>query len=344
MTLLKSAEADRFLGSPDPRRRLVLFFGPDPGGVSERATTLTKRLVGDDPYAVVRIESDELGADPGRISDEAYGASLFSGRRVVRLRVSGNRPVAPAITPLLERPPEDTWLVVEAGDLRKTAPLRKLFESAGGAVAIGCYPDNDGALRRLVDDEVKAAGLSISATARDALVELLGGDRAASRSELQKLVLYARGKEEITLDDIAELIGDGAAIGVDDVVEATASGDLAALDRSARRLIANGTALSTIILAVERHFLQLHRSAAAIENGGSIGGILQAMRPPPMPSRRATLERQLRIWSRDDLDTALARISQAVQESRRQPSVGSGIVLTALAAIARRAGTLSRRL
>lgn len=342
MTLLKTADADRLLANPDPKRRLVLFFGPDPGGVSERAATLTKRLVGDDPFAIVRIDSDELSADPGRIADEAYGASLFAGRRVIRVRALGNRSIAPALEPLIERPPEDTWVIVEAGDLRKTAPVRKLFETAGNAAAVGCYPDNEGTLRRLVDDEVKAAGLAISPDARDLLVELIGADRTASRAEIQKLTLYARGKGTIDLKDVATLIGDGAAIGVDDLVGAVARGDLDEVDRSIRRLLADGTSASTIILAVERYFLFLHRSAAQVEAGGSVSAVLQTMRPPPMPSRRAALERELRMWPRPELDWALTRINQAVTNSRNMPVVGPSILLMALLSLGRKAAGLAR--
>ncbi|MGD9739685.1 MAG: DNA polymerase III subunit delta [Bauldia sp.] len=342
MTLLKSADADRLVANPDPKRRLVLFFGPDPGGVSERAATLTKRLVGDDPFAIVRIDADELSADPGRIADEAYGASLFAGRRVIRVRALGNRSIAPALEPLIERPPEDTWVIVEAGDLRKTAPLRKQFEGAANAAAIGCYPDSDATLRRLIDDEVKAAGLSISPEAREMLAELIGADRSASRAEIHKLTLYARGKTSIEARDVATLIGDAAAIGVDDAVGAVVRGDLDEVDRSIRRLLADGTSASTIILAAERYFLFLHRTAAQIEAGGSISSVLQSMRPPPLPSRRASLERELRMWSRADLDGALTRINQAVTDSRNMPVVGPSILLMALLSLGRRAAGLAR--
>lgn len=343
MTLLKAAEADRLVADPDTKRRLVLFFGPDPGGVSERATTLTRRLVGDDPFAVVRIEADELAADPGRVADEAYGASLFAGRRVIRVRATGTRSIAPALEPLIERPPDDTWVVVEAGDLRKTAPLRRLFEGARNAVAIGCYPDSDATLRRLIDEEVKAAGLSINPEARELMAELIGADRSTSRAEIRKLALFARGRRSIEIGDVATLIGDGAAIGVEDVVGAIARGDLADMDRGIRRLLSGGTSASTIILAVERHFLFLHRTAAQVEAGGSMSAVLQSMRPPPLPSRRAALERELRMWSRADLDGALSRINQAVTDSRNMPVVGPPILLMALLALGRRAATLAKK-
>src|SRR5688500_19992682 len=101
--LLKAADADRYLKDPT-RSRLVLLYGPDPGGITDRANLIAKRLVGGDALAIVRIEADELASDTGRLADEAYGGSLFAGRRVIRLRAPGSKNIAPFLEPLFERP------------------------------------------------------------------------------------------------------------------------------------------------------------------------------------------------------------------------------------------------
>ncbi len=339
--LLKANDADRYLKDPT-RSRLVLLYGPDPGGTTDRANLIAKQLVGNDALAIVRIESDELGSDPGRLADEAYGASLFAGRRVIRLRVAGSKNIAPSLEPLFERPPEDTWVLVEAGDLRKTAPLRKMFEGSSTAVAIASYPDTDATIGRMIDEEMRSLGVTIEAEARTELVGLLGADRVASRSEIQKLGLYALDAGTITRATVVELIGDGASFGVDDVVEAAALGDPAAVERGARRLAAAGTGASTIATAAERYFLSLHRQAAQIESGQTISGMIAALRPPPFPSRRALIERQLRLWTRPDLDAVLTKIYETVRDGRLQPGVGQGIVIDALLAIARRARRLAQ--
>jgi DNA polymerase-3 subunit delta len=336
MTALRAAEADRVLARPESAPRVILLYGPDPGGVTERAVLVTEKLVGADPFAVVRLDADEMGSEPGRLADEVFGGSLFAGRRVVRLR-AGSRNVAPAVAPILERPPEQTWLVIEAGDLRKTSPLRKLCEDSRNAAAIGCYPDNDAALGRMVEDEVRAAGLTIDADARELLVSLVGADRAASRSEIRKLCLYAADAGVITAADIAAVIGDGAAYAIDGVVDAALLGQPAEVDRGLRRLLAAGTSPSAIATAAERTAMQLHRLRAAVEAGASIATVLQGLRPPPIPSRRQTLEAQLRRWPLAALDAAVTRFGTAVERTRLHPANAAGIVGDALAGVAARA-------
>ena len=119
--------ADAALARRDPKHAVVLIFGPDLGLVRERAGTLVKRVVPDiaDPFAVIRLEGDELSSDPRRLMDETRTVGLFGGERVVWIR-AGTRNIVPALEPVLAEPC-DTLVVVEAGDLKKGAPLRSLY-------------------------------------------------------------------------------------------------------------------------------------------------------------------------------------------------------------------------
>jgi DNA polymerase-3 subunit delta len=105
--------------------------------------------------------------------------------------------------------------VIEAGDLRRNAPLRVACEKSKAAAALPCYIDNERDLVRLVEDEMRAAKLAIAPDARAALVSLIGGDRQASRSEIRKLALYAQGKDRVVLDDVLAVVADASALGLD---------------------------------------------------------------------------------------------------------------------------------
>src|SRR6202011_5976169 len=98
--------------------------------------------------------------------------------------------------------------VIESGDLRAESRLRKACERAKTAVSIGCYPDGERDLAKLMDEELRIANLRIAADARAALMTLLGGDRQASRNELKKLTLFAHGEGEVTLDHVMAVVSD----------------------------------------------------------------------------------------------------------------------------------------
>ena len=68
-------------------------------------------------------------------------------------------------------------IVIEAGELRKNAPLRVGVERGRAAMALPCYPDEQRGLDKLIDEELAAAGTSIDRAGRDSLKARLGGDR-----------------------------------------------------------------------------------------------------------------------------------------------------------------------
>src|SRR6185437_9878438 len=221
MVALKASDVDSFVARPNPAQPIVLVFGQDAGLVRERAEAIIRASVDDprDPFALVPLEGDALASEPSRLAEEAHTVPLFGGRRAVWIK-SGSRPFVPAVEAIVATPPIDCRIVIEAGDLRKTAPLRTLLEKARCAAVIACYADDSQGLARLVDSEMRDAKLAIAADARAALIALLGGDRLASRSEIRKLALYAAGKERVELDDVFAVVADASALALDAVIDA----------------------------------------------------------------------------------------------------------------------------
>src|SRR5262249_6302755 len=231
MVALKSSEIDRFVARPDPARPVVLVFGPDAGLVRERTEALVRASVDDpkDPFQLVRLDGDELAGEPTRLVEEANTIPLFGGRRAVWVK-AGARNFAAAVEALIAAPAPDCRVVIEAGDLKRNAPLRVICERARNAAALRCYLDLEEDLVRLIDEEMRDAGLAISPQARDALVPLLGGDRLASRQEIRKLALYARGKTRVELEDVMSAVADASTLALDGLIDAAFAGRTSELE------------------------------------------------------------------------------------------------------------------
>src|SRR6202000_2034496 len=248
MVALRGKEIDAFLARPDPGRPIILLYGPDAGLVRERAEALLASAVDDpsDPFSRVRLDGDELSAEPSRLIDEALTIPLFGGRRAIRVR-AGSRSFASGIDALAETPLKVGRTVIEAGELRPESPLRKACERAKTAVAIGCYPDGERDLARLMDDELRAANLRIAPDARAALMSLLGGDRQASRNELKKLTLFAHGEGEVTLDHVMAVVADASELKLDPIVDGAFAGKADLVDTEFAKAMVAGTYPGMII-------------------------------------------------------------------------------------------------
>jgi DNA polymerase III subunit delta len=335
MVAIKASEVDRFIVRPDPARPIVLVFGPDMGLVRERSEALIRSAIDDpnDPFQLARVDGDELAGNPTRLVEEANTIPLFGGRRAVWVQ-AGGRNLAPAIEMLIAAAAPDCRVVIEAGDLRRNAPLRVLCERAKNAATLPCYPDAERELARLIDEEMRAAGLSMSAQARAALVPLLGGDRMASRQELRKLALFARGKDRVELDDVMAVTADASTLALDGVVDAAFAGRTGELETQFAKAQTAGTAPGTIIAAAQRQVAQLHKARLAIDDGASVGEAADGMQPFLHFSRKAAVETALRIWTTARLERAMAQLADAALEARKQSAMAHTIAQRSLLSLA----------
>src|SRR3954465_13267628 len=119
MVALRGKEIDAFLARPDAGRPIILLYGPDAGLVRERADALIASAVDDpnDPFSLVKLDGDELSAEPSRLVDEAMTVPLFGGRRAIRVP-AGPRRVARRVVTRRGSPLKDCRVVIEAGELR----------------------------------------------------------------------------------------------------------------------------------------------------------------------------------------------------------------------------------
>jgi len=333
MVAIKAANVDAFVARPDPARPVMLVFGPDAGLVSERVTALVKASVDDvnDPFALARLEGEDLTANPARLVEEAQTIPLFGGRRAVWVK-AGGRNIAPAVEALLDVDIVDCRIVIESGDLRRNAPLRVLCERAKNAVALPCYADSERDRAQLIDSEMRAAGLAIAPDARTLLVPLLGGDRSASRSELNKLVLYAHGQKQVSVDDVMAVVSDASGLALDDIVDAAFAGRPAELETQLAKARTAGANAGSMLFAAQRQVAQLHKWRLAIEEGASFS--LDAVQPPLHFRRKDLVGVALKAWSAARLATAMAELADAVLDSRRKPALADTIAVRALLAIA----------
>jgi DNA polymerase-3 subunit delta len=226
-------------------------------------------------------------------------------------------------------------VVIEAGELRRNAPLRTLCERAKNAVALPCYPDSERDLARLIDNEMRAAGLVLAPDARALLVPLLGGDRAASRNEIRKLALYARGRVEVGVDDVTAVVSDASALALDDLVDTAFAGRPADLEALLAKVRTAGSAVGSIFFAAQRQLAQLHKWRTAIEQGAPFS--LDGLQPPLHFRRKNLVEAALKQWSAARLTVAMAELAEAVLTARRRPALADTIAARALLSIAMKA-------
>jgi DNA polymerase III subunit delta len=335
MTAIKASEVDRFIAKPDPALPIVLVFGPDAGLVRERVDALVRASVDDpnDPFALARIEGEELTGNPSRLVEEAHTVPLFGGRRAVLVK-AGSRNIASAVETVIASPSNECRIIIEAGDLRKSAPLRALCEKAKVAAALPCYVDNARDLERLIEEELRADKMSIASDARAALLSLLGGDRLASRNEIRKLALYCKDQSSIELTDVMAVVADASALALDGVIDAAFAGRTAEVETEFGKARAGGSSPAAIISAAIRQVANLHKMKLSVEGGDSVEFAMKRGAPPVHFTREAQVGVALRAWSPARLLRAMEQLAEASLDMRRNAPLAEAIGQRTLLSIA----------
>lgn len=342
----KAHEVDAWLARPDPKFAIVLIYGPDRGLVAERARLLASKagVPLDDAFSVIRLDAAEIEQDPGRLLDEANTISMFSARRLIWVRDAGaHKGFADAVKTLAGSPAADALVLIDAGDLKKGVALRAAVESSPNAIALPCYADDGKSIDAVIDDALQKARITIGLDARQALKRNLGGDRLASRGEIDKLLIYAHGTSTIELEDVIAATGDASSVSADVVVDAALLGKVAELDLAFSRFVTSGNQLFPLMNAALRQFqaLDVMRSAMDV-SGKSATAIVAGARPPVFFARRGTIEAALARWPRQTIMEALDRLQRTVLRSRERAGLAEPIVRHCFLWIATESARLAR--
>ena len=347
MAQKKGYEVDSWLAKPDPSMAIVLLYGPDRGLVAERAKTFAAKtgLPLDDPFSVVKFDGSEVDRDEGRLLDEARTVPMFSDRRLLWVRnASGQKALADDIKALTTSPARDAIILIEAGDLKKGTGLRAIVEGADNAIALPCYADEARDLDAVIDDELRKAGMSMTLDARQALRRNLGGDRLASRGEIEKLVLYAHGQKEIGIDDVNAMSGDVSGASFDDAVDAMLDGKVGDFDIAFTRHCLSGGHPFLVLSSAMRQLQAIQAMRGQMESGGrNAASVVAGARPPVFFSRRKLVEKTLERWNVDALSRALGRLQTAVLQTRKRPDLSEALARQALLGIAIESARLGQR-
>jgi DNA polymerase-3 subunit delta len=337
MVAFKTADVERFIARPDPGLPIILVYGPDAGLVSERIAALVRASVDNpaDPFSFALLGGEALAETPERLVEEAHTVPLFGGRRAVHVK-AGGRNIQTAVERIVAAPPAiDCRVIIETGDLKKNAPLRTLCEKSPVVAALPCYPDTARDLARLIDDEMRRAGLTITPDARTLLASLIGGDRRASRSEIEKLILYALGEKRIDVADVMAVVSDATNPVMDSLIDAAFAGFANDVEINFTKVRSSGTAATAIASALVRQAAALHTLRLAADSGIPIDDLLT--RQGVHFSRTKAVGGALQAWTSRRLERLIGQLGDISLEVRRNSKLAYPRMERALLMIARAA-------
>ncbi|MBC8038664.1 MAG: DNA polymerase III subunit delta [Rhizobiales bacterium] len=336
MAILKVSGLEGFLRKRNPAIGAILIYGEDQGAVRGLASRAVQHIAGslEDPFAVAILDGDALSADPGRLSDEVLSLPFSGGARVVWVRGSGQG-FLKAIEPVLGGSVKGNMVIAEAGSLPKQSSLRGKFESSDHALIIPVFEADNAAMTETIKAELHRLGLQISEDAKARLIELAGRGGVTLQREIEKLALYCQGVQQVTLEDVEAICGDGLWAETGDLADAVFAGNIADADRFFTQLVSSGVDPGRILSAAHGHAVRLIELRQSVERGMGVEQAVRSARPPVFFKRQATMQNQLAAWTSEDLLAAAASLHGAICQERLNAGLAESLANRSLLAVAR---------
>ena len=175
--------------------------------------------------------------------DEASTMSLFAARRILDVRIPSGKPGregSQAIKRYIDRPPEDTILLITSGKLdgaSKKAAWFKAIDTTG--VVIQCWPVGPDRLPVWVKQRFIANKMQPDKTVVDYVCQHVEGNLLAAAQEIDKLYLML-GPGKVSFDDVREAITENSRFNVFELVDNALQGERARVVRILQGLAAEG--------------------------------------------------------------------------------------------------------
>lgn len=307
MIISKRPDVERFLKGPDAGVRAALIYGRDRGGVRERADKLAKVVTAnpDDPFDTAMLNDDELG--DGRLEGELAAISMMGGRRLVRVRFTGektapDKTAAEALSAHADgKLNPDAFLLIEAGALGRDSALRKVAEKVAACATIPCYDDEPGDVARLVRESLAADKVGLDSQALELFVSRLPRERGVARQEMERLALWlGPGSGRIaTPADLEDFLGVEPEASLTDAATDAFGGKLAAAQAGLRRAAAEGEGGPAAVRAMGMHLARLRRILTLTGNGASLAEAAKAS--GVFWKNEREMLRQARAWTLEHL-------------------------------------------
>jgi len=321
MSVVKPQGFEAAFNSPSSRYSGALLCGPNWDLLNRLKNQAIKHFTTNHPDGeVVRFSDTDLVADPGRLLEELQSISMFGPDKLIVVDAASTT-IHKACIGAISVGWSDCFLLVTAGDLKKSSPLRKEFEASPNLAITVCYDQSIADLLEFSASFMSGLGTAIERDAIELVVNAVGGNAALLQSELVKLASYAGDDGSLTVADVTEVIAGNEAASMEGLIDAVFSGRPEAAIQAVTTLQQQGQQPATVLIALTNHCALLVEMASAMETGRRPDAIVKEWRPPIFFKRHNTFAEQLRLCGLPQLLTAAEHLRIANSEARRKPLI-----------------------
>ncbi len=183
--------------NPD-KNNLILFYGKNEFLKNEAIKQISKNKV-----KPINYDEKKIIDDQNEFVESILNKSLFENDKIIIIKRATDK-IVKILEQIKDKKIDDT-IIICSENLEKKSKLRVLFEKKKEYICVAFYPDSEQTLIKFTYNYLKEKKISVSSSNVNILINKCNGDRAVLINELEKIELFARNGNKITLEAISKL-------------------------------------------------------------------------------------------------------------------------------------------
>ncbi|MGI4752174.1 MAG: DNA polymerase III subunit delta [Janthinobacterium lividum] len=252
--------------------KALLLYGPDKGYIDKICRHLVKKfnmLQTSMEYSDLNISSLEILLN---------SPNFFNQKELIRIKGVGN-----SIDKNLKVILNDNYInfpVFIGEDITSSSSFRKFFETEESLASLACYHDDEAKIEKIVLEKLAKCNKIID---REALIYLknhLKGDHELVSNEINKLIYFVYDKQEVTLNDIKEVLSSEIMANGSDLAMYFSQKNYISFIKELDILKKQNINEVLMIRALIRHYLNLYIVLLKVKNGECVDSAIKSLSPP----------------------------------------------------------------
>ena len=319
---------------------LFLLYGENDGLKKDIKKSIEIKKKQDTNIELLSLYENDIINSEENFYNSIYSGSLFSNKKIIIIN-NGTDKILKQIKDIVDKYPENVFLIIFSGVLEKKSKLRNFFETNIKTLCVPCYLDSDKDLEIILRTELRKSNIMLQREAINLLIDRSNGDRNNLKNEIEKVKSYAINKKNLEINEIKSLTNFSGEYKVDNLINECLCGNILQYKKILSELYIN-TLNQIFLLRILSNKIQRLLSMKELGNNyNNLDSLLNASKPPIFWKEKTMVKKQLTIWSLNDLKTTMHEISNIEFLCKKNPQISKIIFFDFFTKLCKKANNYS---
>ena len=300
--------------------KLLLFYGENNGLKKDIKESIVKSIGDKKTMEFLSLYENDIVDNDENFYNSIFSGSLFHDKKFITIS-NGTDKILKPLEHVVDKLPENIFIVVFAEVLEKKSKLRNFFEKNEKTLCVACYLDNERDLSMIAKNELKNENIFLSTELINFLIEKSSNDRENLRNEIQKIKLYALNNKNLKVQEIKNLINFSGEIKSDHLVNECLCGHILQYKKKVSELYTNTINQIFILRILGNKIQRLLKMKELEKEYSNVDNMINALKPPIFWKEKPMVKKQLAIWSLDALKKIVYEINDTDLMCKKNPEI-----------------------